>query len=337
MSFTTRTAALAGLAGLALPAAVTTTSASAATVPTNKAAAVKAGNWLARQFKGSYIPASTGKGADYSSTAQAVQALLAVGGHAALAKSATEYLSKHVPAEIAISGTKMSSPGSIAFLILDAKGVGLNPAKFGGSNLIGKLLGTMRTKAPDKGLFGRESATYDGAYRQGLALAALAKAGVAKSKYTSAVNWLEHQQCANSAWEAFRSNTAKACPPTSSTSYSGPDTNSTALAVIGLKAAGATVKGSPFAWYKKIESSSGGWGYYGGAADPDSTGLSINALVALNRAGNAGLNRKGKTPLQVETGFQLPSGAFTYSLSPKSANLLATIQAIPALVGQSYV
>ena len=60
---------------------------------------------------------------------------------------------------------------------------------------------------------GRRLPTFDGAFRQGLALAALAAAGVPKTnaRVPGRIAWLAHQQCANGLWEAYRSDTSMAC------------------------------------------------------------------------------------------------------------------------------
>ena len=50
----------------------------------------------------------------------------------------------------------------------------MSPTSFGGTNLVARLLATQRTTGTDAGLFGAQDPTFDGAYRQGLALAALA-------------------------------------------------------------------------------------------------------------------------------------------------------------------
>ena len=56
---------------------------------------------------------------------------------------------------------------------------------FGGTgtknNLVDRLLATERTTGTDKGLFGASDPSFDGAFRQGLALAALAVTHVAKT------------------------------------------------------------------------------------------------------------------------------------------------------------
>src|SRR5436305_2018998 len=79
---------------------------------------------------------------------------------------------------------------------------GANPANFGAAhvNLVARL---QATNQPN-GLFGAADPTFDGAFRQGLALMALKVVGVADA---AAADWLVGQQCADGSWTAFRADT----------------------------------------------------------------------------------------------------------------------------------
>jgi hypothetical protein len=210
----------------------------------------------------------------------------------------------------------------------------VNPKRFDGTNLVTRLLKTMRTTGPDAGLFGAQSPTYDGAYRQGLALAALGSVAVTQSsKVGLAVSWLRRQQCADGGWESYRS-TSAACPATDPATYTGPDTNSTALAIEGLEAQHAHLEHSPLAFYTSLQSPDGGWGYYGGTSDPDSTSLVVQALLAMHQSVSAAKFQKGANdPVTALLSFQLSDGAFFYPSppSPNTPSKLGTEQAIPAL------
>jgi hypothetical protein len=275
---------------------------------------------------------------DISDTTLVVLALAAAGGEHATAVRALNYLKSHVNAYVTDGGH--DGAGQLATLILDARSLGESPTSFGGTNLVKRLLKTMRTTGPDAGLFGVQDPTYDGAYRQGLALAALAAAGMrGSSTLAPAISWLQRQQCANGGWEAFRSSTTSACPPSDPTTYSGPDTNSTALAVQGLVAQRAKIHHNPVSFLKLLQSAGGGWGYYGGAADPDSTALVIQSLVALHDSVSSTTFRKGsKDPASALFSFQLGDGAFYYPTGspPNTPNGLATEQAIPALMSKAF-
>jgi hypothetical protein len=129
------------------------------------------------------------------------------------------------------------------------------------------------------------------------------------------------------------------CTASDPTDYSGPDTNSTALAIEGLTAQHATIPVSPIGFFVSLQQKSGGWGYYGGAADPDSTALVIQALVALHESVRSATFTKGSNDaVSALLSFQLRSGAFYYPIQgePKTADGLATEQAVPALAGKAF-
>jgi hypothetical protein len=296
-------------------------------------AAKSAASWLATQVtKAGDITSTTGP--DLSDTAFVPLDLAATKTHGATIKAVVTYLEAHVNAYVKQGGT--DGPGELATLILDAKAAGVNPRRFGRTDLVSRLLSTMHTKGVDKGLFGAQSATYDGAYRQGLSLEALAAAGLRRTKAIQpAISWLQHQQCSYGGWEAYRS-LATACSPSDPSTYTGADSNSTTLAIEGLVAQHASIPHRPVSFFASIESTSGGWGYYGGSADPDSTSLVIQGLIALHQSVSAARWQKGAaTPVSVLLSFQLKSGAFYYPYGPIAPNLLATEQAILALEGDA--
>ena len=67
-----------------------------------------------------------------------------------------------------------------------------------------RLLATERQSGVDAGLFGTQDPTFDGAFRQGLSLAALAAAGITTgSQVSAAVAWLTHQQCPDGGWTSY--------------------------------------------------------------------------------------------------------------------------------------
>jgi hypothetical protein len=299
--------------------------------------AQRAAAWLASNVNAAGYVSFTGS-PDLSDTTLTVLALTAAGNEHATALRALDYLKSHVSAYADDDGH--DGAGQLATLILDAHSLGVSPTSFGGTNLVKRLLNTLRTTGPDAGLFGVQEPTYDGAYRQGLALAALAAVGMrGSSELAPAIAWLKHQQCKNGGWEAFRSSTSVACTASDPSTYSGPDTNSTALAVEGLEAQHVRATHNPETFFKLLQSSDGGWGYYGGAADPDSTGLVIQALVALHDTVSSTSLRKGqKDGASALLSFQLNDGSFFYptSGSPNTPSGLATEQAIPALMSKAF-
>jgi hypothetical protein len=177
---------------------------------------------------------------------------------------------------------------------------------------------------------------------------ALKVAGLAASNPTVArgITWLEQQQCSTGLWEAFRADTATPCPAPNPANFTGPDTNSTALAVEGLAAYGAyPLKGSVVQQLHLVQSSDGGFPYIaasGQASDPDSTALAMQTVLAEGQdPGSASWTVSGSTPYTVLASYQLgcsaPAanrGAFYY---PGSTNpsVIATVQAVPAAAGKA--
>jgi hypothetical protein len=304
------------------------TPAAAPTLP-QTAAADRAATWLASKVNSHGYVVSSGT-PDLSDTTLTILALAATKTQLSVARRALSYVEHNVDAYVNDGGSV--GPGQLATLILDAHALGVNPHSFGGTNLVQRLLATLQTSGPNAGLFGAQDPTYNGAYRQGLALAALAAVGErAASEVGPAVEWLRHQQCAGGGWEAYRTSTATPCSKSDPTTYSGPDTNSTALAIEGLVAQHAAIAINPRRFFESLQASNGGWGYYGGPADPDSTSLVIQALLALHDSVSTSPFLKGEhDAVSALLSFRLSNGAFYYPGS-HTANGLSTEQAVPAL------
>ncbi len=327
-------------------AGVSVSGAGAAT-PTNRERAQQSAQWLANQIKqNGGVLVNFGK-ADPVDTAYAVIGIRAVGVDKAAATLATTYLKKHIGAEVQLGGH--DSPGALAEYIMAAKANGQDPRHFGGSaaknNLVARLLATGRTKGADKGLFGVQSPTFDGAFRQGLTLAALKAVIVAGSdaRVKAGIAWLTKQQCANGMWQAYRANTKTACPAADPATFSGPDTNSISLAVQGLAAWGKFPRAtSVLPALRSIQAADGGFPYIaapGQASDPDSTALVIQAILAENNSPNSSLWTKGTgTPYSALASYQLACtspdfGAFVFPGST-AGNVFATVQSLPAMAGK---
>jgi len=346
---THRLAASAALAAaLTLAALVPSASAGATTPPSlpQTAAVASAASWLAARLgpDGSIPSATTPNTPDLTATANAVLSLAVAGpaAHAA-AVSALTFMEGHVAAYVADTGS--DGPGQLALLILDAHALGVPATSFGGTDLVARLLATQQTAGPDAGLFGAQDATFDGAFRQGLSLAALAAEGrIAGPAELSAEAWLTAQQCPDGGWTSLvtTSNPCNGKPA----KYAGPDTNSTALAVEGLEAQGALAPAaatSALRFLKKAENRDGGWGYEPhtpGSTDPDSTALVIQALLALGAPpASAPFTKSGVDPVASLLADQVTSGPGSGGIAfpgISGADMLATYQAIPALAGVTF-
>jgi LPXTG-motif cell wall-anchored protein len=323
-------------AGLVLVGAIPALAAPPSSDPNTDARA--AGAWIAGQVNGSgFIPqAANPANPNLSVTVQAVIALAATGVGRSQVDALLGYLGSHVDDVVVVGGA--DDPGALGYLILAAKAGGQNPAAFGPAavDLVARLVATQQPS----GLFGTSAPTYDGAFRQGLALIALKSAGVTNA---AGVAWLEAQQCADGAFTAFRSDTNVACPAVDPATFSGPDTNSTAFAALGLQVQGATTGAAhAVTALNAARNADGGWGYLGRSdqtTDANSTGLVLDAMRTVNgtvdRAG-----RNALLELQVGcTGDRADQGGIAFqpgaggSLTPDA---YATVQAAPALAGVAW-
>ncbi|MGW1535862.1 prenyltransferase/squalene oxidase repeat-containing protein [Streptomyces aureus] len=189
------------------------------------------------------------------------------------------------------------------------------------------------------GLFGTADPTYDGVWRQSLAL--LAQHTVGQSPASSAVGWLTGQQCANGAFAAYRADASAACDAKTQI-----DTNSTAAAVQALGALGGhdDATGKAVAWLKSVQNKDGGWGYMaGGPSDTNSTSVVIGALKAVGEK-PASVTKDGKSPtdalLKLSTACDAEGdGAFAYQPDKKgklAANADATAAGVTAGMGQGF-
>lgn len=125
----------------------------------------------------------------------------------------------------------------------------------------------------------------------------------------------------------------------------GTDTNSTALAIQALVAAGeaptATVILNGVAYLATAQNEDGGFPYdpqssFDTTSDTNSTAYVVQALTAAGEdVGSDKWTRNGSTPLDFLLSRQLPDGSFEWQ-SGTGANQLATQQAIPALMGEVY-
>jgi hypothetical protein len=310
--------------------------------------AQRGAQWMANQIRanGGYL--KNFGSADVTDTAYAVIGMRAAGVDKGASNRAITYLQTKIGAKIQAGGT--DSSGALAEYIMAAVSNGQNPRIFGGNapinNLVLRLLNTQHTSGPDAGLFGAQDPTYDGAFRQGLALGALAAVHVPKtdSRVVSAIAWLKNQQCANGLWQSYRANTAVPCDPADPNFFTGPDTNSTGWAVQGLTAWGVHSNDAVMLnALDVVQSSDAGFPYIaapGQPSDPNSTALVLQAINAAGSAPNAARWLKGKaTPvtalLKSQISCKSPGfGAFRFPPSP-GANVFATVQVVPALTGKT--
>jgi hypothetical protein len=265
--------------------------------------------WLRTQqqpdggFSNGFVP-----GSDPATTADAVVAMVAAGEDpsewAVGGVSPIEFL------QGVVSSGSVEGPGPFAKIALAAAAAGDNPRSFGGVDLIGKILPGY---SGDAGVFG------GGPYDSALAIQALAAAGEPLPE--GAVAGLLATRLADGTYSFNGDRTPGA-----------GDSNTTAMAVMALIAVGQRDQVAPsLAYFRSVQNEDGGWTYqkpsaFGEETDANSTALVMQALAAVGEDPAA-----WKDPAQALLALQVPSGAFIYSASSPAENLLATVQALPAL------
>lgn len=189
----------------------------------------------------------------------------------------------------------------------------------------------------DIGLYGSQDPTYDGVYRQSLAIVALIAAG--KTPDAKAVDWLLAQQCSDGGFTAYRADLTVACAAPKE------DENATAAAIQALVALGKPAS-TAIAALKHFQLPDGGFydssAFGTPAADANSTGLAQSAFVAAG-IDPASVSTNGKTADEYLRSLQLPcsasngAGAYDYQAEATlAANDYATVQATLGELGKSF-
>ncbi len=281
-------------------------------------AAARALDWLRSQqnddggFTTGFSPES-----NLGATADAVVAIASAGqdpnGWTRDGNSPLDYLAANVTA----AG---ESAGNAAKLIMAAVAAGREPRDFARTDLVATL----------NGFYDADSGAFD-AIATAHMTAMLALAATREPVPQNAVAWLESVQNDDGGW-SFDGSVGK----------NVADTNSTALAIQSLIAAGQPVT-SP-AIQKALDylhgqqNEDGGFPYakpsdFGTESDANSTAYVIQALVAAGQdPAGPDWQAEGGTPLDRLMALQIEeSGAFNWKAEVPGENMLATIQAIPAL------
>ncbi len=123
----------------------------------------------------------------------------------------------------------------------------------------------------------------------------------------------------------------------------GSDTNTTAMVFQALVAAAPTsaARAKGIAYLHTQQNADGGFPYsqaspFGNASDANSTALSTQAIIASGED-MAGWTREGATPHRVCKHSKMPVVHSDFQDQPPDDNQLATYQAIPALLGMTFV
>ena len=267
-------------------------------------------------FGSGFSPDST-----VGSTADVVLAIVAVGGDLA----SFDQGGNTPLAYLAANASLASTAGDLAKLILAVVAAGENPRSVGGVDSVARLEGMIGTD----GRIGGDADTF---FTHILAVVALKS--VQHPIPAAVVDLIESAQQDDGGWAWDGS------------AETAGDTNTTALAVQALIAAGGTAQGDAvtkaLAYLKGIQNDDGGWPYqnpsaFGTDTDANSTAVIIQAIVAMGQdpAGTAWTIAAGNTPVSALEALQNESGAFAWQAAVPDDNLLATVQALPALAGKA--
>ena len=350
-----RAAAVVAAAVLAAVAIVTLPARSEAAPPsTNPVTAAQYGaRWAATKVNAEgFVPGAI-SAPNVSATIETALALQQAGVEQAAYERIVTWLQANVELAINPDGTN-DSPGNLGELLLISTAAGIDETNFGGQNLLTRLDATLGQFAP--GLYGKSDPSFDGVFRQSLALIGLATAADPGPGAVPAVavQWLADQQCdatvpaAAGGWQPYRADLAVPCVAPNTTTFEGPDTNSSAVAVQALVATGA-LGGAPKAaaldFLAAAQSASGGFAFIpGGDIDPNSTALVILAILAGGEDPAGGRwSKSGGTAFSSLLSWQLgcdaavtDRGAFASPFSGGAPDAFATRQATWGAAGKLF-
>jgi hypothetical protein len=342
-----RTSTLLVVLGLAAALVVPLLGPSPATAATASSDAAAA--WLAGLVgpDGAAINPGTGQ-PSLSGTVQVALALVANRSDRDTIDRALAYIGPNAGTYVVTNGA--DNPGRLGYLLVLATATGGDPRAFGtpAVDLIARLEATYGTV--EAGFYGTPD-PYNSVFNQSLAIVGLVAAG--RPVPAGALTWLSDQQCdsgnsSDGGWQGYRAPSGgglTACDPSSGISYTGADSNSTAMAVQALVAGGDDAPvGSGLSFLASTQApATGGFGYYAGDTvdDPNSTALGIQALVAAgDDPSGPGWTTAGGTPASALVAWQLTSGPDTGALaSPYSggeADFLATFQGLWGLAEAAF-
>ena len=315
MGRTRRVAALAttGATGAALLAlAIGTGSAATQVDPASRAI-----EYLQGQQSGSDGSIPVGPSTDSVSEAYAIGAAAAGYDPNALRHGAGPSVMAYLAAHAAAACTAAGACGELLQAVAAA---GLNPAAFGGVDLVTTLNGFYTATT---GVFG------DGeAFTETLAIQGLVAAH--QPVPAAALGHLVATQDSDGGWDFKLIK--------NDTGFDTSDTNSTAMVLMALDAAGVHSRDrSALAWLHTQQDGDGGFPYQAGSgSDPDSTALVLQALLATGQNPNAPVWAPGgHAPLAELIATQNGNGGFAFPGNP-APDAFTTAQVPPALERAAY-
>jgi hypothetical protein len=285
-----RSVAAAVALSFALPASIVTAVAPAVAADTARstpqASARLANEWLAGRVNAQGFVPTPADTPNVGATLDVALSFAAAGSNKDTFDRIVGWLRANTAVAVAPDGP--TSPGNVGQLLLVVAAAGENPTSFGGLNLFTTLENTLDDF--ETGLYGETDPSFDGAFRQSLAILGLAANGAAVP--SRALVWLADQQCgggttpaaASGGWQAYRADLGIECAAPDLNAFSGPDTNATAFAAQALTATNVTPTYDIATFLATARESDGGFGFLpGGGSDPNSTALVVQALRALGQ------------------------------------------------------
>lgn len=219
-----------------------------------------------------------------------------------------------------VNSDAVTLPGEVAKTILAVIATGQNPRGFGNHDLIADLNSN----------FDASSATYSfSTFDQSLAILALRNA--AEPIPDAAIEALLNAQTIEGGW-AF----------TGDTSAGAADSNTTSLGIQALvSAAHKDATGRALDYLRRVQNLDSGWTYqvpsaFGTDTDVNSTALTIQAILAVGDS-VSDWAVGGSDPVGALLALQNDDGSFSFQSTFPGPNILATLQAIPALYGNTLV
>lgn len=259
-------------------------------------------------------------------TAQAVLGIAAVYENASAwqkdSSSPLDYLASKADEYTSTGWDPASSTALLIQAVVAADG---NPYNFGGINLVERL----------DSFFSASTNQFTGS-NWAIASYILAKIALLEEPNPDYVQLLKDNQLPSGGWE-----------------YSagwGADSNTTALAVQALVAAGepltSTAIVSATSYFHSIQNEDGGFPYakpslWGTETDANSTGMVLQALAALGEDPLTWLaSPDGQltvhSPLEALLALQQLGGAFNWKADAPGSQIMATAQALPGIMGQAF-
>ena len=237
--------------------------------------------------------------------------------------SVLDYLSANAAAACPAAGGSSASAGGCGELIQTVVAAAMNPKAFGGLDLLSRL-----SAYYDAGT-GRYG---DGqAFTQALAIQGLVAA--AQPVPAAALTFLRNAEDSDGGWD-FQDIKDD---PHSSTNFDTSDSNSTAMVLMALDAAGDHSRDhAGLHWVHTLQNTDGGFSFQGGGSDPDSTALVLQAILATGGSPtSASWTVGGHTPTSDLIAIQDTGGGYTFPGNP-APDPFTTSQVPPALEGAVY-